>query len=302
MLLLVGDHIVHLDHVVFAGRIYPAGLALPFVIARLAFGGDALPIDKSCGRTFYASPRPAISDADGGNHPAAAGAGGGGQGSEAPQPGWFGGWWKRTETPTGPDASAAAQAAQAVETKPAKAAEGAPAKLPKAPKYMKSLKPSAEALDSLNLKDGTNTIVFCCAGGFEVTARIYLWQVSTKIVISDIDGTITKSDKLGHMYTFIGKDWSHAGVASLYKAVADNGYNMLYLSSRAIGMATQTRNYIDSLAQEGGVTLPQGPVIMSPDRLFQSLHREIVIHRYNHPFSTQVLGLLKMFGSTTATL
>ena len=262
-------------------------MALPFVIARLAFGGDALPIDKSCGRTFYASPRPAISDAAGGSHPAAAGAGGVVQGSEAPQPGWFGGWWKRTETPTGADAPGTAQAAP-VDMKPAKAAEGAPAKLPKAPKYMKSLKPSAEALDSLNLKDGTNTIVFCCAGGFEVTARIYLWQVSTKIVISDIDGTITKSDKLGHMYTFIGKDWSHAGVASLYKAITDNGYSMLYLSSRAIGMATQTRNYIDSLAQEGGVTLPQGPVIMSPDRLFPSLHREIVIHRYNKPFSAPV--------------
>ena len=38
-------------------------------------------------------------------------------------------------------------------------------------------------------------------------------------------------------YTFVGKDWSHAGVASLYKAVAGNGYEILYLSSRAIGMA-----------------------------------------------------------------
>ena len=38
-------------------------------------------------------------------------------------------------------------------------------------------------------------------------------------------------------YTFVGKDWSHAGVASLYKAVPGTAYEILYLSSRAIGMA-----------------------------------------------------------------
>lgn len=128
------------------------------------------------------------------------------------------------------------------------------------------------------MKDGVNEIVFE-AGGYLVDCRLYLWQPTTKIVISDIDGTITKSDKLGHLYTFVGKDWTHAGVASLYKQLTGNGYEILYLSSRAIGMAGQTRKYLDGIRQDGGVTLPQGPVIMSPDRLFQSLHREVVIHR-----------------------
>jgi hypothetical protein len=32
-----------------------------------------------------------------------------------------------------------------------------------------------------------------------VFACRYLWSRTTKIVISDIDGTITKSDKLGHL-------------------------------------------------------------------------------------------------------
>ena len=43
-----------------------------------------------------------------------------------------------------------------------------------------------------------NEIVFE-AGGYEVPCRLYLWRQTTKIVISDIDGTITKSDKLGHL-------------------------------------------------------------------------------------------------------
>ena len=46
-----------------------------------------------------------------------------------------------------------------------------------------------------------------------------------------------------------GKDWSHAGVASLYKAVSQNGYEILYLSSRAIGMAPMTRKYLDGIRQ-----------------------------------------------------
>ena len=56
------------------------------------------------------------------------------------------------------------------------------------------------------------------------------------MVISDIDGTITKSDVLGHILPIIGNDWSQSGVAQLFTQIQDNGYKMLYLSARAIGM------------------------------------------------------------------
>jgi phosphatidate phosphatase LPIN len=52
------------------------------------------------------------------------------------------------------------------------------------------------------------------AGTQEVTAMIYLWSRFTKIVISDIDGTITKSDLLGHILPIVGRDWSHSGGSS----------------------------------------------------------------------------------------
>ena len=38
-------------------------------------------------------------------------------------------------------------------------------------------------------------------------------------------------------------------MASLYKAVSQNGYEILYLSSRAIGMAPMTRKYLDGIRQ-----------------------------------------------------
>lgn len=54
-------------------------------------------------------------------------------------------------------------------------------------------------------------------------------------MVSDIDGTITKSDVLGHILPIIGKDWAQGGVAQLFTKIKNNGYNFLYLSARAIG-------------------------------------------------------------------
>ncbi len=74
------------------------------------------------------------------------------------------------------------------------------------------------------------------------------------------------------MFTMVGKDWTHAGVANLYTNIHQNGYMMLYLTSRPIGQSSSTRVYLNSIEQ-GSCQLPEGPIIMSPDRLFKSFHR-----------------------------
>jgi phosphatidate phosphatase LPIN len=43
-----------------------------------------------------------------------------------------------------------------------------------------------------------------------------MWDYTTKIVISDIDGTVTKSDVGGHVMPRFGKDWSHESICELY--------------------------------------------------------------------------------------
>ncbi|MBM6384140.1 MAG: hypothetical protein JSY10_09105 [Paenibacillus sp.] len=48
--------------------------------------------------------------------------------------------------------------------------------------------------------------------------------------------------------------------------------------SRAIGQADYTRDYLKKVAQDK-YQLPDGPVIMSPDRLFTSFHREVIIRK-----------------------
>lgn len=85
---------------------------------------------------------------------------------------------------------------------------------------------------------------------------------------------VNRSDALGHVFTMIGRDWTHMGVAKLYTDICRNGYKILYLTSRAIGQADSTREYLKGIKQND-YQLPEGPVIMSPDRLMASLHRYV---------------------------
>lgn len=148
--------------------------------------------------------------------------------------------------------------------------------------YAKTLRLTSEQLKSLDLKYGVNTITFSVSRTYQgkatCAAKIFLWKHDTRIVISDIDGTITKSDALGHLFNIVGKDWTHAGVAKLYTDIVNNNYQILYLTSRAIGQADSTREYLKKVEQDK-YQLPDGPVIMSPDRLLTAFHREVIMRR-----------------------
>ncbi|XP_061100105.1 phosphatidate phosphatase LPIN1 isoform X3 [Conger conger] len=158
-------------------------------------------------------------------------------------------------------------------------AQSAPLLTPGGVSYKKTLRLTSEQLISLQLKDGANDVVFSVTTQYQGTCRcegtIYLWSWDDKIVISDIDGTITRSDTLGHILPTLGKDWTHQGIARLFHKVSQNGYKFLYCSARAIGMADMTRGYLHWV-NERGTMLPQGPVLLSPSSLFSALHREVI--------------------------
>jgi len=140
---------------------------------------------------------------------------------------------------------------------------------------------------SLELKDGANVVTFE-VDGKSCSCQLYLWNHDDKVVISDIDGTITKSDTLGHIFTAVGKDWTHSGVANLYTNIAANGYRILYVTSRAIGQAGYTKDFLKWVEQSGGWRLPDGPCLCAPDRLLTAFHRE-VIQRKPQEFKIAVL-------------
>lgn len=87
-----------------------------------------------------------------------------------------------------------------------------------------------------------------------------------------------RSDALGHVLNMIGRDWTHAGVAKLYTDIVNNGYNIMYLTSRSVGQADSTRAYLYGVNQDG-YRLPKGPTIMSPDRTLAALRREVYLRK-----------------------
>ncbi|XP_056277839.1 phosphatidate phosphatase LPIN2 isoform X2 [Pseudoliparis swirei] len=145
--------------------------------------------------------------------------------------------------------------------------------------YRKSLRLSSDQIASLKLKEGPNDVTFSITTQYQGTCRcegtIYLWNWNDKVIISDIDGTITKSDVFGQILPQLGKDWTHQGIAKLYHSVAENGYKFLYCSARAIGMADMTRGYLQWV-NDGGTILPRGPLMLSPSSLFSAFHREVI--------------------------
>lgn len=141
--------------------------------------------------------------------------------------------------------------------------------------FAKTLRLTSEQLLALQLKNGPNLISFS-VNRATCHAYMYFWKDDAPIVISDIDGTITKSDALGHVLNMIGRDWTHLGVAKLYTDIVANGYHIIYLTSRSVGQADTTRAYLNGVTQEG-YKLPKGPVILSPDRTMAALRREIYL-------------------------
>ncbi|CAH0391654.1 unnamed protein product [Bemisia tabaci] len=165
-------------------------------------------------------------------------------------------------------------------------------------KFRKTLRLSSEQIAKLKLLQGSNEVVFSVTTAYQGTSRckcfLFLWRYDDKIVISDIDGTITKSDVLGHILPIVGKDWAQSGVAKLFTKIKNNGYKLLYLSARAIGQSRVTRDYLKSIKQED-LSLPEGPMLLNPTSLLNAFHTE-VIEKKPEEFKIQCLrDILALF-------
>ncbi|KAI6042756.1 LNS2-domain-containing protein [Pisolithus marmoratus] len=177
-----------------------------------------------------------------------------------------------------------------------------PAKPKTQKRYAKTLRLTSDQLKVLDLKLGVNTITFSLttSGAPACTARVFVWESTDRIVVSDIDGTITKSDGLGHIFTMIGRDWTHSGVAKLYSDIVRNGYKIMYLTARAIGQADSTRDYLKGIKQDA-FQLPTGPVILSPDRVIASLHREVIMRKPEVFKMACLRDIQRLFGDASQT-
>ncbi|BHF60769.1 Lipin-3 [Sparganum proliferum] len=141
---------------------------------------------------------------------------------------------------------------------------------------------TSDELKSLNLNEGLNEATFTVTSKYQGTVccqcLIYLWKSTDKIVISDIDGTITRSDILGHLMPLVGLEWIHNGVTQLYREISQNGFHIMYVSARAIGQANATRTLLEDLVQENE-GLPPGPIILSPNSVIKTIDMEMIKKR-----------------------
>jgi hypothetical protein len=116
----------------------------------------------------------------------------------------------------------------------------------------KLFKPLHEDLLLLKLKIGKNEVIYKLKTLFTfytINADIYLWDIHSKLVISDIDGTITKSDFLGMVLPVFGLDYIQPLVVKTENAVYNNNYKIIYLTARPIIQSMSTRNYIRKIEQ-----------------------------------------------------
>lgn len=130
------------------------------------------------------------------------------------------------------------------------------------------------------LNYGKNEVAFTVSsliqGPKTIKANLFLWKSNLKLIVSDVDGTVTTSDLLGHVLPTLGKDWTHPGLAALYNKICQlrSDVKFIYLSSRPIGEAPLTRKMLEQIKQNG-LLMPEGPLITCPDLALPALAREM---------------------------
>ena len=156
-----------------------------------------------------------------------------------------------------------------------------------------SLFPTEEQIKKLDLKYGKNEICFAIetylSGVQILKSNIYFWQNDIKMILWDIDGTITKSDLLGVILPRIGIDWYHDGVIELIDKMFKNGYKIVYLTARAIFQSDATHEFLKNLK------LPYGPIIMDPDGVFSSFKKGIIQKQQHFIKILSLLEIKKLF-------
>ena len=160
-------------------------------------------------------------------------------------------------------------------------------------KMKKSSKLPSHILEKFDLKEGVNEIQYI-VDGYTINSNIYLWNYSDKIVISDFDGTITRSDVIGQIGVYFGLDWTHKHIAKLYSHIVNNGYKMLYVTARTMYMQKSTKNSLNNIKQDG-FSMPIGPMMMNESGYVDAIKTEI-IDKVPQEFKIEcLLNLLKLF-------
>jgi LNS2 (Lipin/Ned1/Smp2) len=140
-------------------------------------------------------------------------------------------------------------------------------------------------------------VVIAMASGFS----IHLWSSTDRVVVFDIDGTITRSNIRGFIDTIVTETYlyTHDGVCQFAQelsseAIANGASNngkcsirFVYLSSRPYATASGTRKFLAEMRQRQH-RLPAGPLLGSAKTVCQVIYMERVT-RDAHVFKGSTL-------------
>ena len=98
-------------------------------------------------------------------------------------------------------------------------------------------------------------------------SEVYLWDKYDKIVISNVDWTINKSDNLGLIMPIFCNNLAQPWATELFYSIEKNWYKILYLTAREICEWIITKSYLHNLVHNN-VELPKGTRLMCPEGLF----------------------------------
>jgi hypothetical protein len=134
-------------------------------------------------------------------------------------------------------------------------------------------------------------------------ANIFLWNYQDSVVVSDIDGTVTKSNAKGSLGTIVTNQYGkvcHDGICHLLttlskhkssKSSSSSTIRVVYVTSRPISLANQTRQLLSGLKQgqdNNESNLPDGPLLGFGGKMSKVLMMEVISHSTNEFKSTKL--------------
>jgi phosphatidate phosphatase PAH1 len=108
-------------------------------------------------------------------------------------------------------------------------------------------------------------------------ANLFLWSSNDRILVCDIDGTITKSNVRGLWDTVWVDtyDHIHPDIARFLNHITSERHHVVYVTSRPLSLLTKTRKFLKTF-QQHSITLPVGPIFCNPKGLAAVLVSELL--------------------------
>ena len=123
--------------------------------------------------------------------------------------------------------------------------------------YVHPMMPDQDMLGLLPLHYGRNVIKFELDNLHSLEAEVYLYSQEDRLLVSDVDGTMTKSDVRGLYHNMKDINYLHEGYYDLIERVERNGYKIVWLTMRSLPLYSFSKTYIQKHTKIDGVLLTE---------------------------------------------